>query len=102
MRIAPVAALLAVAVTVAFIASDAQVLFSEPCTVERVVDGDTIVCEDGTRVRLLLIDASERDQTPYGSLATLELERLLPISKTVRLELDVQHHDRYGDRKSVV
>ena len=41
--------------------------------VDRVVDGDTIVLMDRTRVRLHGIDAPERDQ-PYGPMATAALE----------------------------
>ena len=41
--------------------------------VDRVVDGDTIVLVDSTRVRLHGIDAPERDQ-PYGPMATAALE----------------------------
>ena len=66
------------------------------CVIQRVVDGDTIRCEDGRRVRLLLIDAPERDQGPFGALAAAELERLLPRGTAVMLETDVQKHDRYG------
>jgi endonuclease YncB( thermonuclease family) len=40
-----------------------------PCTVERVIDGDTLVCADAGRVRLLLIDAPELDQGPFGEVA---------------------------------
>lgn len=70
--------------------------YVEPCAVERIIDGDTFVCDDGERVRLLLIDTPEADQDPYGAIATVELRRLLPVGTVVRLELDVQHRDRYG------
>lgn len=69
---------------------------TQPCLVERVVDGDTIRCKGGLRVRLLLIDTPERSQRPFGPQATAELRRLLPIGTVARLELDVQHRDRYG------
>lgn len=41
------------------------------CTVGHVVDGDTFWarCPDDVKVRLLLIDAPERDQFPYGRQA---------------------------------
>lgn len=67
-----------------------------PCVVERVVDGDTIRCRGGLRVRLLLIDTPERSQRPFGPEATAALKRLLPVGSAARLELDVQAHDRYG------
>lgn len=66
------------------------------CRVARVVDGDTFVCRDGDRVRLLLVDAPERSQRPYGGRATATLRQLLPAGSVVGLELDVQKHDRYG------
>jgi micrococcal nuclease len=61
-----------------------------------VVDGDTVECADGVRVRLILIDAPEAGQGAYGTLAHAELERLLPPGTAARLELDVDPNDRYG------
>ena len=59
--------------------------------VDRVVDGDTIVLMDKTRVRLHGIDTPERDQ-PYGQQATRALDGLIK-SKVYVLEKDT---DRYG------
>jgi endonuclease YncB( thermonuclease family) len=67
-----------------------------PCTIARVVDGDTVECAGGTRVRLLLIDAPERGQRPYGAMATRALRTLVPVATRAALELDVQQRDRYG------
>jgi len=61
-----------------------------------VVDGDTIRCADGTRVRLLQIDAPEMDQGPFGRAAGAFLEALTPPGRVVRLETDVERRDRYG------
>lgn len=47
-----------------------------PTTVQRVVDGDTVVLVGGERVRLQCIDAPESSQA-YGSQATNHLEDLL-------------------------
>lgn len=59
--------------------------------VDRIVDGDTIVLKDRTRIRLHGIDAPEKDQ-PYGSESTAALEEMVEHSVYV-LEVDV---DRYG------
>lgn len=66
------------------------------CLVERVVDGDTLVCAGGDRVRLLLIDTPEMDQEPFGHLAKTILEALAPPGTELQLRLDVQERDRYG------
>jgi len=65
-----------------------------------VVDGDTIRCADGTRVRLLQIDAPEMDQGPFGRAAGAFLEALTPPGRVVRLETDVERRDRYGAASS--
>ena len=66
------------------------------CTIARVTDGDTVVCEDGERVRLLLIDTPEMDQGEFGTLARLELLKITPPGARVRMEFDVEREDRYG------
>ena len=68
------------------------------CTVAHVVDGDTFWarCPRDVKVRLLLIDAPERDQFPFGRQAKGAIERLLQRGGRVSLELDVQTTDRFG------
>ena len=68
------------------------------CRVTRVSDGDTFRarCPEAERVRLLLIDAPERDQPPFGARARGALARLLPPGTPVTLELDVRTRDQYG------
>ncbi len=66
------------------------------CTVERVVDGDTLVCEPVGRIRLLGIDTPELAQEPFGSLAAEALEALVPENGRVRVERDVEDRDQYG------
>lgn len=66
------------------------------CPVERIIDGDTLVCEGGERVRLLLIDTPERAQQPFSDLATEALSSLLGEHAVIWLETDVQPVDRYG------
>lgn len=74
-------------------------------TVRRVIDGDTIELADGQLVRYLGIDAPEVrrrvgdrwvvDPEPFAK-AAMEANRRLVEGKTVRLEYDVQTHDRFG------
>lgn len=66
------------------------------CTVERIVDGDTLVCQEGDeRVRLLMIDAPELDQGEFGEQARGALQRILPPGTSAGVELDIQERDRY-------
>jgi micrococcal nuclease len=67
--------------------------------VTRVVDGDTIRLGE-ERVRLIGVDTPEtrRPGTPvecFGRQATALTKRLVE-GRRVRLELDVEHRDRYG------
>ncbi|MEX2571026.1 MAG: thermonuclease family protein, partial [Gemmatimonadota bacterium] len=67
------------------------------CTVERIIDGDTLACRETTaNVRLILIDAPELAQGESGRQATRALRELLPPGSAARLEMDVQERDRYG------
>ena len=59
--------------------------------VDRVVDGDTIVLMDKTRVRLHGIDTPERDQ-PYGKQATRALDALIDT----KVFVEEKDTDRYG------
>lgn len=70
--------------------------FDPTCTVASITDGDTLVCEGGTRVRLLLIDTPEMDQGEFGRQARRELVKLAPPGTHLRLEGDVERRDRYG------
>ena len=74
----------------------------EQCIVGQVVDGDTFRCRDGTRVRLLLIDAPERGQQPFEQQATARLRALLPVGTVARLESDVRTHDQFERRLAYV
>lgn len=66
------------------------------CTVTHIYDGDTVTCQTGERVRLLLIDAPEMDQGPFGTTARDALRAIMPLGTTVRVETDVEKQDRYG------
>lgn len=64
------------------------------CTVAFVLDGDTLNCRDGERIRLLLVDSPERG--PFGTLARNALAALLPSGSKIRLELDEESRDERG------
>lgn len=89
---------------------------AEEATVRRVIDGDTIELTDGRLVRYLGVDAPEvrrrarsgdpewrageedrwvLDPEPFGQAATEANVRFVN-RKRVRLEYDVQTHDRFG------
>ena len=58
-----------------------------------VIDGDTVIVEGGHRVRLLEIDADERDEVCYDSAKSRLAE--LVLHKEVRLEKDISEVDKY-------
>ena len=66
------------------------------CIVAKVSDGDSFKCRDGSRVRLIGIDAPELDQEPFGRRSREALERRMAKGTAVRLEFDVQPRDQYG------
>ncbi len=62
--------------------------------VKRVIDGDTIVLDDGTKVRYIGMNAPETYE-PFGSQATLRNKELTE-GKEVVLEFDKGLKDKYG------
>ncbi len=66
------------------------------CVVAKLADGDSFTCADGRKVRLLLMDAPELHQKPWGLTAKRQLERVMGPGTSVRLELDHSPTDRYG------
>ncbi len=66
------------------------------CIVTRVKDGDTIDCMGRGAVRLIGIDSPERDQAPYGAMATDGLLALVSLRDTIQLSSDKEPRDRYG------
>jgi len=62
--------------------------------VKEVVDGDTIVLEDDTKVRYIGLNTAERGR-PFYEEAT-EANRGLVEDREVRLEFDTVQIDRYG------
>lgn len=68
--------------------------------VQRVVDGDTLLLDDRTRVRLLGVDTPEtkhpdRPVDPLG-LEAAEFMRRHVEGRSVRLEFDRERRDRFG------
>jgi micrococcal nuclease len=72
-------------------AQDAGEPESFSCTVAFVIDGDSFNCRDGTKVRLLLVNAPESG--PFGDLARRALVGLLPVGETFRIETDLERRD---------
>ncbi len=62
--------------------------------VTQVVDGDTITVEGGLRVRLIGIDAPERDEECY--IEAKEYLKSMILHKEVDLEKDITDKDQYG------
>ena len=70
------------------------------CTVAYVIDGDSFNCRDGTKIRLLLVNAPESG--PFGDLARRALVGLLPVGETFRIEFDRERRDGQGRRLGYV
>lgn len=62
-------------------------------TVSRIVDGDTIELANGDKVRLIGIDAPEKNQPYYKEI--IDQLKILE-GKNVRMEKDKTNKDRYG------
>lgn len=72
----------------------------DDATIERVVDGDTVVLAGGKRVRLIGVDTPEtvapnKPVECYGKEASAATKALLPTGTPVRLVRDVERQDRY-------
>jgi micrococcal nuclease len=68
-------------------------------TVDRVLDGDTIVLRDGRHVRLVQLDAPEIDENEcYARKAKALLAHLLPRGTHIEIETDalLDKVDRFG------
>jgi micrococcal nuclease len=66
-------------------------------TVERIIDGDTVVVAGGERVRFIGVDTPEVNQDAcFAAEATAFTRSLIPVGTGVRLVYDVERTDRYG------
>jgi len=67
--------------------------------VTRVIDGDTVVLADGTRIRYIGIDTPElrdrRKKIRQLAVIAKEVNEKLVLGKDLRLEYDVEKRDRY-------
>ncbi len=73
---------------------------SEPVRVVRVVDGDTLLLEDGVRVRLLGVDTPETKRPdhpvePFGPEASAFTREFIG-SRPITLQYDRERRDRFG------
>ncbi len=64
------------------------------CTVAFVIDGDSLNCRNGVKVRLLLINAPE--DGPFGDVARGALASLLPVGESFLIETDRRRQDKDG------
>lgn len=66
-------------------------------TVKTVLDGDSFEIQDGTKIRLIGIDAPDVETSDcFSAEATSHLKELLPAEKSVRLVYDTTKTDRFG------
>ena len=64
-------------------------------TVTSVIDGDTVVIDDGERVRYLMVDATELSSDDCWSTEARQANSDLVLSKEVELEFDVDRRDMF-------
>jgi endonuclease YncB( thermonuclease family) len=77
-------------------ASPAAAAPQSSCVVDRVIDGDTFVCDDGVHVRMLQINAPELSACGGAWAGAAVRNIFLRPGKHVRLDFDEVTEDRYG------
>lgn len=88
----------------ALIATCPQLVADEIAVVRYIVDGDTIILQDGRAVRFIGIDTPElntRQQRPAepGAIAARSwLQKQLPLGQKIKLTFGRQQRDKYGRR----
>ena len=94
-RLPPVGRWISVLLTLLLLFWSAQALGQDSSAkVRRVIDGDTILLENGKEVRYLGINTPERGQAFFQE--AMALNRQLVEGRWVRLERDQIFEDRYG------
>ena len=91
---------IAILIGIICLALYSQASSSDVYIVRHVIDGDTIVLDDGRHVRLIGVDAPEVDSPyrkaePYGEESKEYLERLLE-RRLVTIKLGKEKLDKYG------
>ncbi len=91
---------LAVCASIVFLGIYHAVGAGKTARVSRVFDGDTLLLHDGTRVRLIGVDAPEMDtpytvREPYGPESKAFLSSLV-MDREVRLSCTDPARDKYG------
>jgi micrococcal nuclease len=94
----PVAVLLALAPLAAIVASGCG---GSPCgateaKVTRILDGDTVELEDGSKIRYLLVDTPETSDGDCFSQEAKQFNSDLVLNKTIDISYDVECTDRFG------
>jgi len=76
-----------------------SISYAQTYVVQRVVDGDTLLLNNGERVRLIGADTPEtkhpRKPVQYFSIEAYQFTKQMVEGKDVRLEYDWQRRDRY-------
>jgi hypothetical protein len=65
----------------------------QSCTVQEVLTGDSFVCSDGTRVRMLQIDAQDLNQCGGGWARAALANIFLPVGRQIVLDFDEDRND---------
>jgi len=87
-------AVLLIVLTCGCIQSETVYQSQESFTVTKVIDGDTIEIDTGERIRLLGLDAPDKNEKCY--IESTEKLKDIVLYETVILEKDIDNKDKYG------
>lgn len=101
MRWSVIPFLMATLVVVQGCESDTSEVIESQCgptsgVVTRIVDGDTVELEDGTKIRYLGVNTPEITYDDCYSAEAMQKNSDLVLGKTIQLEYDTACTDRYG------